>query len=566
MSLDPAYETYDNLVAAFHQVNTPRTLHDVALAHSSTKHGAKADLKQMKKWLLKAAKMGHARSQWLMGKVYQDGRLHPDTQQTNGSNPLGYDPMQRAFYWYHRAALQGFQPAQWAVSSMYRTGMGIKQDNEMADKWHRAANRCGCQKVRHEAQDQGCVTAYSLNEASGQIWNGPEDDKPLDVLKTSLMPGSVESGLGGMPGISGMPMRFDLSSSSPVRTTTVPTVTPTIPPPTTGGAPNPLGPALTTAEANDAYDPDSDGYKDMKALLDSMFLTKGTYLQDRANSKTVPTILQLEQYRDTHPETIARLKTIKQTFYRAEEYSKLERHEDAVTEYATGFRSFEGFFDLQNYNMRLLGAISVCKVLACDPNNSDALLVDCFLNLLNRPCELGIVACTKVLQANPEEVAAYVLRGGYKTRLMMFDEALKDYEMAFRLEEKRARAGESAHAKEIQNGKGKTMASPVLAEIHYQLGVCHSNMEGREHRIASIKNMVQYLGMVGVEARVGHRTKSIACGNNLIAFSPIKRVPDSHYTIAGNCLALDNVRKLVEHFSKGLEAETVRFFFYPPSE
>ncbi|KND02040.1 uncharacterized protein SPPG_02544 [Spizellomyces punctatus DAOM BR117] len=536
LSLDPAFETYDNLVAAAQQVKTPRTLHDLALAHSSTKHGAKADIRQMKKWLLKAAKMGHARSQWLMGKVYQDGRLH-EAPTTKGSQAAEstYTPMQRAFYWYHRAALQGFQPAQWAVCSMYRSGIGIRQDNDMADKWQRASNRCGCQKIRTEAQDQACITGYSLNEANGPIWNGLEQEKPFNLVNTQI---SADAGLGGMPGISGTPVRFDLTSSA---SRSGPAVSATATNGPTSGAS--AGHGVVTSDQTEPYDTDSDGYKDMKVLLESMYLTKGVYLQDRGNSKTVPTLLQLEQYRDTNYDAIAHLKNIKTTFHRAEEYSKLERHEQAVAEYAKGFRAFEGLFDLQHYNLRLLAAVSVSFVLARDPNNSDALLVDCFLNLLNRPCELGIVACTKVIQANAEEVAAYVLRAGYRTRLMLFEEALKDYEIAYRIEGKNACNTPQKDGKECQKGKGKPTLSHALAEIYYQMGVCHSNMEGREHRIASIKAMVHYLGMVGADGR---------------------RVPDAHYTIAGNCLALDNVRKLVEHFSKGLEAETVRFHFYPP--
>ncbi|KAI9099255.1 hypothetical protein DFS34DRAFT_685036 [Phlyctochytrium arcticum] len=578
LSLDPAFESFDNLLAAKDQVGTPRTFHDVGLAYSSTKHGARPDLRMMKKWLLKAAKAGHARSQWLMGKVYQEGRV-PEPPTTTRTNAL-----QRAFYWYHKSALQGFQPAQWAVCSMYRSGLGVAQNNTLADKWQRASNRCGCQKTRPETQDQACVTGYSLMEDAGMLMEGMGENavKGSTTAHLAAMGQGGDAGLGGMPGISGLPARFDfssiatstsattnLSSNRPVPITTTTTTpvadsfdtTPSSPSSSSSPSITHSSTSTTTTTTTASTSPT---YKDLPTLLDSMYLQPGAYLQDRTTAKTIPTLLQLDNFTPTHaPETLHRLKKIKTAFYTAEHYSRSDRHLDAVHEYARGFRSFEGFFDLGHYNLRLLAALSVQTVLASWPNHSDALLVDCFLNLLNRPAELGVVACTRVLEANPDQVPAAILRGGYYTRLGMYTRALQDYEMAYRLEEKAARVlaltraattdketgttattGDEVQQQQQQRSSGgKLVPTPALAEIYYQMGVCHSNLPGREHHIASIKSMVHYLSMVGPDGR---------------------RVPDAHYTISATCLLLSHTPKLIHHFSQALESESSKFPFYPP--
>ncbi|KAJ3041938.1 hypothetical protein HDV00_008447 [Rhizophlyctis rosea] len=497
-----AAQNYFPASAAATKVNTPRSLHDLAIAHSSTRHGATPNPREMRNWLRRAAVAGHVRSQFLMGKIYQEGAAH------------GKQYVERAFYWYHKAALQGYQPAQWTVSSMYRVGHGVARDIAVADKWYRAASRCGCQKIRQEIQDYACTTVYSMDEKEGPTWNSLDQEKPFNLVSAanSSMDAKVlgASAPGAPESIAALPVRFDVTNG-------------------TGGGPASPSKARSVTSSGtsgyisdpytDAYDFEHDGYRDMRALLDSMYLTKGSYLQERSTS--FPTLMHLERYRDTHAEAIARLCEVKRTFMHAENLCKAEKHEAAVRELARGFRAYEGLFDLGNYNLRLLAAVSVQTVLAKDPQNSDALLVDCFLNMLSRSPELSIVALDKVIEAKANEVAAYLLRGGCNMRLHRFQEALGDYDAAAKADDPQV----------------------PTAEIYYQRGVCHSNISGKEHRTKSMQDMGVYLHHVPLDGR---------------------RVPDAHYTIAGNMLLTDSVRKMVDHFSHALHAEGVRLPFYPP--
>ncbi|KAJ3024347.1 hypothetical protein HKX48_000022 [Thoreauomyces humboldtii] len=538
LMIDPGCETYENLTTAATSVGTPRAMHDCALAHSSTKQGAVPDFIQMRRWLLKAALKGHARSQWLLGKVHQDPRLKdgplPDDLvqlDTASTTPNIATPEQRAFYWFHRAALQGYQPAQLAVCEAYRTGgPGVEKNAHLAEIWHQAATRCGCQKIRSELKDFACVTSHSLTEANGPTWNTVHTSENIVEFYKQNKPELPD-------------FRQPLEHHSSL--------------------------------SHHFVDLDAEGFKDMPHLLSILErLPSPPCTQSRP-----ATLAQLDQYRETHPTATAQLTTVKLTFLRAERLAIGQQNLAAVEAYAAAFRSFSGLFDLEDRRAVLLASIAATYVLATDSKNANALLVDCFLNMLHRPIELGIVACTRVISVDPKDPAAYVLRAAYKVRLMRFEEALGDYRIAVRLEQEKIKAAaatppldESAsgggrmskedasyafspvgddrlHPKKQQSTqppsdqKIRIVPTLTLAETFYQIGVCHSNMDGKEHRVASIKNMMYYLQMVGVTA---------------------KRVPDAHYTIAGNCLALDNVRKLVLHFSKGLEAETIRPHFLPP--
>ncbi|KAJ3113877.1 hypothetical protein HDU96_002830 [Phlyctochytrium bullatum] len=124
--------------------------------------------------------------------------------------------------------------------------------------------------------------------------------------------------------------------------------------------------------------------------------------------------------------------------------------------------------------------------------------------------------------AHLEDPVPYLLRGTFKAKLGLWDTAVEDFN-----------AAEQAEAKWCDR----------VPEIWYQRGVCYSNMPGAVCRERSIQDLLKFLSMVPVDHR---------------------RVPDAHYTIAGNHFALKNVRLVVDHFAKALEAEAVRFPFLPP--
>ncbi|KAI9340392.1 hypothetical protein DFJ73DRAFT_628038, partial [Zopfochytrium polystomum] len=104
-------------------------MYKVGLAHEKGR-----DARLIRKWYRKGAKAGHRRSQWQLGKSYDD---------IGSSSKEHEKELEKAFFWYHAAAIQGYLPAQWAVSNMYRRGRGVVKNLEMAELWQQAANRSG---------------------------------------------------------------------------------------------------------------------------------------------------------------------------------------------------------------------------------------------------------------------------------------------------------------------------------------------------------------------------------------------------------------------------------------
>jgi TPR repeat protein len=89
-------------------------------------------------WFVKAAKQGHAPSQFQLGSFYENG--------------MGVDPdMKTAVEYYRTASEQGYPQAQFRLATCYNSGNGVEEDPELALALYMAA------------ADQGLTeAAYSL--------------------------------------------------------------------------------------------------------------------------------------------------------------------------------------------------------------------------------------------------------------------------------------------------------------------------------------------------------------------------------------------------------------------
>ncbi|KAJ1551641.1 hypothetical protein HK096_006032 [Nowakowskiella sp. JEL0078] len=617
LSLDPAYETFEDLQEAAEQLKTGSAMHNFAVANSCSRHGLPVNTIEMRKWLLNAAKSGHVRSQWLLGRMYDEG--------ISGCK----QDFKLAFYWYHQAALQGFEPAQLTVSNCYRNGLGVEVDSELADKWQNAAFRTN-HRGKPNIVDHACPVALSLKETKTPEWNNQGTERPFNLItpfstasEMATNEGSISRefintatalGLGivGMPGQFRCSMEMDqhqisrkrsankdiakeaesLPSSKSESLSLISEVESEMPPE-----------SLYSTFCNTPSYPielDFIKYKDMPTLL-NLLPRKGPYYQDtnfmqpndpitipaltskpidmNQNKKVIkpskpsqkpngaqrttqiplksmttpqkptqnpqkstqqtqphpkinqqssetmrmhtcaPTLTQITAFRDTHANGITPLLESKTLFLKAETLVTQERYAEAIDCFLAGFRYFEGMLDLSNFNTRLLAAIAVQHVLAEDQSHVNALLLDVFLNMLVRPFELSVVKLQRIVKKRRDDVAALVLTAAAMTKLAMFEDALINLDAALELED----------------------PERLVPELHYQRGIVFSNLEGKDNRQRAVNNFAKYLEIVGIDGR---------------------RVPDAHYSIAGCFMELDNVRKVVEHFSKGLEAEAVRFPFF----
>jgi len=73
------------------------------------------------KWYQKAAEQGYVRAQFALGWLYKK----PGVRQN----------YKAAAKWFLKAANQGYVPAQYYLSQLYESGLGVKKDLEAAESW-----------------------------------------------------------------------------------------------------------------------------------------------------------------------------------------------------------------------------------------------------------------------------------------------------------------------------------------------------------------------------------------------------------------------------------------------
>ncbi len=86
----------------------------------------RGDFETALKELRPLAKQGHAKAQFAMGVMYDNGLGVPQDYK-------------EAVHWYRRAAEQGHAKAQSNLGLMYRKGQGVPQDDKEAVRWLRRA-------------------------------------------------------------------------------------------------------------------------------------------------------------------------------------------------------------------------------------------------------------------------------------------------------------------------------------------------------------------------------------------------------------------------------------------
>ncbi|TPX42102.1 hypothetical protein SeMB42_g01202 [Synchytrium endobioticum] len=523
LSLDPGYETLDILIDAALQSKTAKSMHDVAVVFSTSRHGVLQDVHSMREWLLEAARAGHARSQWMMGKIYQDGL---------GGGRIDHS---RAFFWYHKAALQGYQPAQWAVSGMYRSGNGVplgEPNPALADKWHRAANRFSSGRAKPDIFDFAGLLSYSLDAERGPKWNASEQDRPFNAMIPSIPipPSTLSFGSGFTKNTTTSSMSGINVSSTPTMNSSASTCSssktgtpPKIPTPNTSSSTQPVPHHHHPSPYKKSVfeiDVDPDSYRDMPSLLHSLGIHDVNPIQEK--STYVPSVDMLYRYAETHPSSVLKLVNIKKNFLMAEE--KVLRGDclGCVAALANGFRTWGGLLDTSIYSIRLLFTLATQMVSSLDSNNADALLSDMFLNMNTRPVEVSWVLADRCIALSPKDPTPYIFRGDVKCRCGQYREAVGDYDTA----------------EQMQIAMGEEPS-----EVLYHRGLCHSNMDEKESKQLAITDLTDYVAAVGIDGR---------------------RTADAQYTLSALYFLMDNPKKMVKHFRYALEAEAVRLEFMPP--
>lgn len=89
---------------------------------------------------LVAAERGDAGAQYLLGKHYEQAhRLGFDSPRIEGNDS--------DVHWYHQAAGQGHQEAQYTLGMYYLRGIGVEKNAKLANDWFAKAAEQGHEKA-----------------------------------------------------------------------------------------------------------------------------------------------------------------------------------------------------------------------------------------------------------------------------------------------------------------------------------------------------------------------------------------------------------------------------------
>lgn len=133
------------------------------------KYDEKEKYEQAAACFLKAAKMGFAKAQNVIGYYYVNGRGVPENKA-------------KAFSWYHKAAKQGLASAQHNVGVCYQFGKGVAENKKKAVKWYEKA-------AKQDYADSISNLASCIQRGEGT----PKDEKLAFILyEEAAKLGSVE--------------------------------------------------------------------------------------------------------------------------------------------------------------------------------------------------------------------------------------------------------------------------------------------------------------------------------------------------------------------------------------
>ena len=95
----------------------------------------RGDYQEAMKWYRKAAEIGDAMAQFMLGAMYDSGQGTPENRE-------------EAIKWYRLAARQGVSPAQFNLGVMYGEGQGVPRDYVIAHMWYNLAAAQGNENAR----------------------------------------------------------------------------------------------------------------------------------------------------------------------------------------------------------------------------------------------------------------------------------------------------------------------------------------------------------------------------------------------------------------------------------
>ena len=121
----------------------------------ASKYYKKEDYSKAVYWFEKAANLGHANAQYLLGRMYEEGRIIKKDGR-------------KAFVYYEQSAIQDHVDAQYALSSMYYEGEGVVKDLDQALLWFEKA-----EAIHHEIENKCLLKDFDDDgEASEQYHLG----------------------------------------------------------------------------------------------------------------------------------------------------------------------------------------------------------------------------------------------------------------------------------------------------------------------------------------------------------------------------------------------------------
>ncbi|MGB2739426.1 MAG: tetratricopeptide repeat protein [Cognaticolwellia sp.] len=133
--------------------------------------GVLKDIEKAIDWYIKAAELGLAEAQYLLGELYDNHCYINENYQQKSAN------------WTEKAAEKGHVQAQYKLSYVYNYGRGVHKDHKQAIKWCRKAAEQGYVSAQVELGNQ---YSYGVNLAEDLF-------KAVEWYKKAAKQGSTEA-------------------------------------------------------------------------------------------------------------------------------------------------------------------------------------------------------------------------------------------------------------------------------------------------------------------------------------------------------------------------------------
>jgi Sel1 repeat len=139
-------------------------------------------------WYHRAAVQGYSEAQFTVGEMYDQGNGVEQNEE-------------KAFEWFQKAAEQGHLGAQYNVGAMYEEGQGVEENEEKAFEWFSKAAEQGCSAAQLDlsqcygegmgvGNDLLLATYWRIKSGLGSSTNGFSLDEDAELIK--LIPSVME--------------------------------------------------------------------------------------------------------------------------------------------------------------------------------------------------------------------------------------------------------------------------------------------------------------------------------------------------------------------------------------